>query len=142
PPPPPPDWVDDDGLVGLAGRLARHDELDGGIAGWTLERTPDEVLDALRPLGIPVATVLAVPRMYHDPQLNARGWFVELDHAIAGVRRYPGWPMQFSFTDVLHHFGAPTLGQHNRQILAELDCTDADVEQLAERGVIGERMAT
>jgi crotonobetainyl-CoA:carnitine CoA-transferase CaiB-like acyl-CoA transferase len=135
------DWTRDQALVRLDGRLGRHDELDEGIAAWTSERTPDDVVGALRPLGIPVATVLQVPRMYGDPQLNARGWFVGLDHAIVGARRYPGWPMKFSFSGVHHHFGAPTLGQHNHEILGELGCTEADITQLAERGVIGDRMA-
>jgi crotonobetainyl-CoA:carnitine CoA-transferase CaiB-like acyl-CoA transferase len=135
------DWAHDTALRTLDGRSARHDELDEGIGAWTRGRGPDEVIAALRPLGIPVAAVLQVPRMYGDPQLNARSWFVELDHATAGVRRYPGWPMRFSFTDVHHHFGAPTLGQHNHEILRELGCTDADIAQLEARGVIGTRMA-
>jgi len=135
------EWAVDTALATLEGRHARHDELDEGIAAWTRDRTPDEVIAALRPSGIPVATVLAVPRMYHDPQLNARGYFVELDHAIAGQRRYPGWPMRFSFTDVQHHRGAPTLGQHNREILTELGCTETEIDRLEHDGVIGKRMA-
>ena len=135
------DWASDASLATLDGRHARHDELDAGIAAWSAERTPSEIVDALRPLGLAVAPVLAVPRMYDDPQLNARKWFVELDHAIAGPRRYPGWPMQFSFTTMHHRFGAPTLGQHNQEILNDLGCTDADITRLDERGVIGTQMA-
>jgi crotonobetainyl-CoA:carnitine CoA-transferase CaiB-like acyl-CoA transferase len=135
------DWGRDVALRTLDGRRARHDDLDEGIDAWTQHRSPHKVIAALRPLGIPVATVLQVPRMYSDPQLNARGWFVDLDHATAGRRRYPGWPMRFSFADVHHRFGAPTLGQHNHEILRELGCTDADITQLEARGVIGTRMA-
>jgi len=135
------DWVQDSSLCALGGRQARHDELDEGIAAWTSDRSPEAVIAALRPLGIPVATVLQVPRMHGDPQLDARSWFVELDHATAGRRRYPGWPMRFSFAEAHHHFGAPTLGQHNHEILRELGCTDAEIAQLEARGVIGDRMA-
>jgi crotonobetainyl-CoA:carnitine CoA-transferase CaiB-like acyl-CoA transferase len=135
------EWVADAALATLDDRHARHDELDDGIAAWTRERSPDEVVAALRPLGLPVAPVLAVPRMYHDPQLNDRGYFVELDHAIAGPRRYPGWPMQFSFTDIQHHRGAPSLGQHNREILTELGLTSTDIDRLEHDGVIGNRMS-
>ena len=135
------DWVADPALATLDGRHERHDALDEGIAAWTRDRSPDEVIAALRPLAIPVASVLAVPRMYHDPQLNARGYFVELDHAIAGLRRYPGWPMRFSFTDVQHRRGAPTLGQHNREILTELGVTAAEIDRLEREGVSGDHMA-
>jgi crotonobetainyl-CoA:carnitine CoA-transferase CaiB-like acyl-CoA transferase len=76
--------------------------------------------------------------MYSDPQLNARGWFVELDHATAGRRRYPGWPMRFSFADVHHHFGAPTLGQHNHEILRELGWDDRAIAELEAAKIIGD----
>ena len=137
------DWAADPGLASLAGRTQRHDELDAGIAEWTSVQSPAEVVVALRLAGLPVAPVLSVPRMYDDPQLVARGYYQELDHERVGVRRYPGWPVQFSFADQHHFRGAPTLGQHNREILTEdLELTDAEVDGLAERGVIGTKMQT
>ena len=63
-----------------------------------------------------------------------------LDHAKTGVRRYPGWPMRFSFAEAHHRRGAPTLGQHNREILTELGVGDDEIARLAEDGVIGDRM--
>jgi crotonobetainyl-CoA:carnitine CoA-transferase CaiB-like acyl-CoA transferase len=84
--------------------------------------------------------VLQVPVMYDDPQLVARGYYEALDHAKTGVRRYPGWPMRFSFADAHHRRGAPTLGQHNREILTELGVSDDEIARLAEDGVIGNRM--
>ena len=62
--------------------------------------------------------------MSSDPQLVARGFYQPLDHALTGVRSYPGWPMQLSFLPAHHRRGAPTLGQHNEEILAELGLTD------------------
>lgn len=136
-----PDWADDPGLATLAGRWARHDELDEGIAAWTRDRAPTEVVAALRAGGLPVAPVLTVPRMYDDPQLVARGYYQELDHARTGTRRYPGWPAQFSFLTQHHRRGSPTLGQHNREILTEeLGLSDAEVDALARDGIIGDRM--
>jgi crotonobetainyl-CoA:carnitine CoA-transferase CaiB-like acyl-CoA transferase len=136
-----PDWADDPGLATLAGRWARHDELDEGIAAWTRDRAPADVVAALRAAGLPAAPVLAVPRMYDDPQLVARGYYQELDHDRTGTRRYPGWPAQFSFLAQHHRRGAPTLGQHNREILTDdLGLTDADADALARDGIIGDRM--
>ena len=135
------DWANDPFLATVDGRHERHDELDAGIAEWASAQAPDEVVDLLRPLGIPVAKVLAVPRMYDDPQLVARGYYVPLDHEKTGVRRYPGWPMRFSFTDVQHRFGAPTLGQHNREVLREFALSDEEIDALERDGIIGNRMA-
>jgi crotonobetainyl-CoA:carnitine CoA-transferase CaiB-like acyl-CoA transferase len=136
------DWSKDDRLAHLDGRRRAHDELDAGIVAWTVEHSPSEIVDRLRPLGLAVAPVLAVPRMYADPQLDAREYFVELDHVVAGPRRYPGWPMRFSFTSVQHRWGAPKLGQHNREILAALGRTDDEIDRLERASVIGSRMQT
>jgi len=134
------DWTDDSSLATVDGRRARHDELDAAIAEWTSTRGPDEIVEAIRPHGMPVARVLTVPKMITDPQLSARGFYVELDHAKTGIRRYPGWPTQFSFTRDQHRYGAPTLGQHNREVLTELGLSADDIATLESDGVIGDRM--
>ncbi len=108
-------------------------ELDEGIAAWTTARSGDEIVAALRSRGIPVGKALQAPVMYDDPQLVARGYYQPLDHAKTGVRRYPGWPMRFSFADAHHRRGAPTLGQHNREILTELGVSD-ERDRPARRG--------
>jgi crotonobetainyl-CoA:carnitine CoA-transferase CaiB-like acyl-CoA transferase len=134
------DWIGDESLSTTDGRNARHAELDEGIAAWTTARSGDDIVAALRSRGLPVAKVLQVPLMYDDPQLVDRGYYEAQDHARTGVRRYPGWPMRFSFADAHHRRGAPTLGQHNREILTELGVNDDEIARLAADGVIGDRM--
>jgi crotonobetainyl-CoA:carnitine CoA-transferase CaiB-like acyl-CoA transferase len=134
------DWIGDESLATSNGRHARHAELDEGIAAWTSARSADQIVAALRARAIPVAKVLQAPLMYDDPQLVARDYYEAHDHAKTGVRRYPGWPMRFSFADTHHRRGAPTLGQHNREILGELGLSENEIARLAEDGVIGDRM--
>jgi crotonobetainyl-CoA:carnitine CoA-transferase CaiB-like acyl-CoA transferase len=137
------DWIEDRQLAGASGRRARHDELDAGIAAWMQGRSVDDIVDALTRLGLPAARVLTVPNMFDDPQLVARGYYAALDHARTGVRRYPGWPMQFSFAPGQHHrSGAATLGQHNHAVLHELGLRDAEIAALEDARVIGDAMAT
>jgi crotonobetainyl-CoA:carnitine CoA-transferase CaiB-like acyl-CoA transferase len=137
------DWVADRQLADAAGRRAAHDDLDAGIADWAKNRGVDDVVDALTRRGIPAASVLTVPDMFDDPQLRARGYYVPLDHARTGVRRYPGWPMHFSFAPGRQHrSGAPTLGQHNEAVLHELGLRDVQLAALADAGVIGDTMVT
>jgi crotonobetainyl-CoA:carnitine CoA-transferase CaiB-like acyl-CoA transferase len=134
------EWVGDESLTTAAGRRDRHDELDAGLTEWAATRSPDEIVAILRPRGIPVAKVLQVPAMGGDPQLVARGFYQPLDHALTGVRQYPGWPMQLSFLRAHHRRGAPTLGEHNEEILTELGLEPDDIAALADQGVIGTRM--
>ncbi|HSO96852.1 MAG TPA: CoA transferase [Acidimicrobiia bacterium] len=133
-------WPHDRDLRTAAGRRVRHDELDDVIGAWTRRHRVDDVVAQLTAEGIPAARVLTVPRMFEDPQLTARGYYVELDHARTGRRRYPGWPMRFSFSPAQHRTGAPTMGQHNDEILAELGVSGPDRARLAREGIIGDRL--
>jgi len=134
-------WATDD-FATLAGRLHHHDDLDQLVGEWFAERDADFVVARLRDEGLPVGKVLRAPAMYEDPQLNAREWYVALENPKTGVRRYPAWPMQFSFTKVAHRFGPPTLGQHNAEVLAELGVGPEELARLEAEGIIGDRMAS
>ncbi|MCL0028907.1 CoA transferase [Dehalococcoidia bacterium] len=78
---------------------------------------PDEVLD--------------------NPQYRARGYFVEMDHPVAGRIPYPGAPFIMSATPWQARFPAPLLGQHNAQVYCEeLGYTRAELARLGASGVI------
>ncbi|MGH9024826.1 MAG: CoA transferase, partial [Acidimicrobiia bacterium] len=122
----------------VGARHERHDELDEMISSWTRPQSPDEVVDRLRPIGLPVAGLLLPHAMYDDPQLADRGYFQPLDHLRTGTRKYPGWPTRFSFLSSHHRSGPPSLGQHNTDILErELGSTTDEIDRLAAARVIG-----
>jgi crotonobetainyl-CoA:carnitine CoA-transferase CaiB-like acyl-CoA transferase len=125
----------------LAGRQRHHDDLDDLLGEWIAGHDAADVVARLREHGVPVGQVLRAPAMYDEPQLLARGYYVPLANAKTGVRRYPAWPVQFSFARSAHRFGAPTLGQHNAEVLAELGVGPEELERLRADGIVGERMA-
>ena len=133
--------LDDGTLRRAAGRRARHDELDEVIESWTATHAVEDVVARLTAIGVPAGRVLAVPRIFDDPQLAARGYYVPLEHARTGIRRYPGWPMRFSVTPIQQRSGAPTLGQHNAEVLGgELGLNASELADLARAGIIGDRL--
>ena len=134
-------WVDDATLRTAEGRRARHDQVDEAVTAWARPQAVHDAVAQLSSIDVPAARVLTVPRMFDDPQLVARRYYVPLDHPRTGPRRYPGWPMRFSFTPDQHRAGAPTMGEHNAEILgAELGLSDAELARLTRDGVIGDRM--
>lgn len=110
------------------------------LATWVGERAADEAAAAVLAAGVPASVVLTVPGMLDEPQLLARGYYQPLVHPLSGEVPYPGWPMVFSAGVGRHHrWAAPTLGQHNDEVLGgRLGLTAADLAALRADRVIGE----
>jgi crotonobetainyl-CoA:carnitine CoA-transferase CaiB-like acyl-CoA transferase len=117
-----------------------HDAFDEAVAAWTSTLQPSDVIDAFDAQGIRVEQVLTAEAMYDVPVLEAREYYQQLEHPITGAHRYPGWPFRIAPGPVGHHrFPPPTLGQHNDEVLRGLGFTDAEIDDLRARKVIGER---
>ena len=145
-------WVaisvrDDTDLRHLAAAMGRaelpddlsHDAFDDAVAQWTRTRTPSKIVDVLGAQHVPAEQVLAADRMYDVAQLDARGYYQELEHPITGVHRYPGWPFRITPGPADHHrLAPPTLGQHNEEVLGGLGLSRDELESLRAQRVIGE----
>jgi crotonobetainyl-CoA:carnitine CoA-transferase CaiB-like acyl-CoA transferase len=133
-----PAWAMAPELATGAGRRAAHDALDDHLAGWCATRTADEVVDLLWPAGVPVAKVLQPHEQPTLPPLQARGFFEEVEHPVAGRIRHRTLPMRFSRgPERLVVRPAPRLGEHNDEVLRGIGCTDEDLAELEAQGVIG-----
>jgi crotonobetainyl-CoA:carnitine CoA-transferase CaiB-like acyl-CoA transferase len=131
----------DDRLATADRRAADHDVFDQVVAAWTRTQSLANIVAALRERGISVEEVIAPEQMYDVPQLDARGYYEDFEHAITGRHRYPGWPFRITPGPARHHrFAPPTLGQHNDEILRGLGVSDDEVAALRRDRVIGERL--
>ena len=116
-----PGLLEDGRLATADGRAAAHDAFDDVVAAWTRTQSPTNIVAALRERGIPAEEVITPEQMYDVPQLDARGYYEDFEHAITGRHRYPGWPFRISPGPAHHHrFAPPTLGQHNDEVLSAL----------------------
>lgn len=120
---------------------ASHREFDLVVTEWTALRTAAEAVNELQRRGVPSEQVMTADRMYGVAQLVERGFYQDMDHPVLGRMRFPGWPFRIAPGPAVHHrMPAPTLGQHNDEVLTELGLTTARIADLRERGVIGERL--
>ncbi|OFJ54951.1 CaiB/BaiF CoA-transferase family protein [Mycolicibacterium grossiae] len=133
-----PPWAMDPALDGSAGRRAHHDAIDRDLGAWCRQRTGDEVVATLWPAGVPVAKVLQPHRQTELEQLAHRGFFARVDHPVNPASLHSTLPVRLASGPVRwHRHPAPLLGQHNRQILAEVGLSDAEIDRLHDEGVIG-----
>ena len=133
-----PSWAADPKLSSVAGRRANEDLIDERLAAWCEHRSAKDVVDTLWDAGVPVAKVMQPHRQTELDQLTFRGFFEEVDHPVNGRAKLSTVPMRFSAgPGRFHRNPAPTLGQHNEELLAELGLTPAEIADLEADGVIG-----
>ena len=72
-----------------------------------------------------------------DPQFAARNFFVDIDHPELGTLKYPGAPFEMSGTPWEARIPAPTLGQHNQEIIGQrLGNTNEQLAQMRAMRII------
>ena len=107
-------------------------------AEWCATRTAPDAATALRAQGIAAQAMIRGYETLSDPQMHARGFFETIDHPLVGAHEYPSWPMRMSAGPASYWTGpAPTLGEHNDEVLGEIGVTDAELERLRTERVIG-----
>ncbi|MCK4644896.1 MAG: CoA transferase [Candidatus Aminicenantes bacterium] len=85
-----------------------------------MEKTSSEWLKLASEEGIPSAPVNTVDKVISDPQLMARNMLVEVDHPSYGKVKILGNPVKMSGLTEETFTAAPTLGEHNKEILSGL----------------------
>ncbi|GAA0710763.1 CoA transferase [Dactylosporangium roseum] len=109
------------------------------VAAWAEARKPDETVPALLAAGIPAARVETPATIREHPQLVARGYWTTVARRRTGSAVFPTFPVRFTpGPPNAHRRPAPTLGQHNEEILRdELGLDDAAIAALAADQIIG-----
>jgi len=89
------------------------------IREWVGDRSKAAVYHATQAEGVPTGPVLTPTEVLASAQEEARGFFAPIAHPVAGTLRYPGYSARFAELR-LSRGPAPTLGQHNGEILGPL----------------------
>ena len=79
-------------------------------------------------LGLPGAKVQRIDEVLADPQIIERGMLVEQDHPILGKIQLGNLPFRMSAGDTTIRQPAPLLGEHNREIAAELGFDQTEID--------------
>jgi crotonobetainyl-CoA:carnitine CoA-transferase CaiB-like acyl-CoA transferase len=103
-------------------------------------RTSDEWLGALREAGVPAAAVNDVDAALRDPQADARGVLVEIEHPRLGPVRQVASPLRLGGHEQPLRRG-PFRGEHTREVLIDLcGYSEAQVEALETSGALGDTL--
>ncbi len=131
-----PELISDPRFETQRGRFEHGAEFFDIVKEWTLQRTKHEAMKELGSAGVPCSATLDTYELFTDPHLSERGMVEELDHPELGTVKVMRMPALLSGSDVPMEV-APTLGQHTREVLCELDFSEDELEGLFDQGVIG-----
>lgn len=114
-----------------------RDEIFACIRIKLLSRSSAEWLDLFRAQDIWCGPVYGYADLVADPQIAHNGTFISYDHPTEGRVKTPGFPIRFSKSPATLERGAPLVGEHTREVLADLALDQADIDRLLAAGVVG-----
>jgi benzylsuccinate CoA-transferase BbsF subunit len=115
-----PDLGADPDLREVAGRRARHDEIDRALATWSRTLKPEAAAALLQARGIAATPTLTPADVLTDRHLAARGFASHVDGLAGGRRATLGFPWLVDGARPADFRRPPDLGQHNREIFLDL----------------------
>jgi crotonobetainyl-CoA:carnitine CoA-transferase CaiB-like acyl-CoA transferase len=134
------DLAQDKTLATIDGRRANEDRIEEAVRRWASTARADPAMAALQAAGIAAGVARSPQDLPADPHLMQTGHWQACDRAFVGPHLLPsvayregGDPKPVAITRL-----APTLGQHNHEVLSNvLGLNDTDIADLEKSGVIG-----
>ena len=131
--------IDDERFHSSAARSRNHAELEPILNAALRQRTTDEWVAALERYEIPCGPINNIAEVAAMPQVQQRGMLVPTPHRVFGEVPLANSPLRMSATPAGIRGTSPDMGQHSREVLAELLHIDAArLDDLVARRVVWE----
>jgi crotonobetainyl-CoA:carnitine CoA-transferase CaiB-like acyl-CoA transferase len=131
-----PELIGDPRFLTNSDRIRHVDELEKIIQEVLIREDSQYWLEKLDQAGIPSGPIYRYDETMNDPHIRAREMVIEYEHPVAGRVHNLGFPAKFSKTPGQVRRPAPSLGQHTREVLQELNYTEAMIQELEEKNII------
>ncbi len=129
--------LDDDKFRTASARLENAEELGHILDRIFLSKNKMDMFYAAHQRRFIYGVIDSPQEVMANPQNLARDRFVESQHPVAGTLKYPGAPFQLSATPWDGLQPAPTLGQHNQEVLCQqMGYSVPEFEKLRSMGVV------
>ena len=130
------DLAEDAALARNDGRVAQTGMLDKLIGDWCAAHDLDHVLNVLADAQVPSGKIYDIADIVGDLQYRARGMIQQAELPGGGEMAVPGIVPKLAETPGGTRWLGPKLGEHTREVLAELGYDDERIAELKARGII------
>ncbi|MFE5703461.1 CaiB/BaiF CoA transferase family protein [Rhodococcus koreensis] len=113
-------------------RTVHAEEIGTFLSEQFTSRTTGEWLDILATIDIPASPVNSVRDLLDDPHLRDIEFFQEREHPTEGTLRVSRFPIDFEKSPATLSRLAPTLGEHNSELLGGADRAATPSRELAD----------
>ena len=108
-------------LATLEGRQEHRDQVNSAIAAWAVQQDATEAMHRLQAAGVPAGKVCTMRDLTEaDEQLAARQWLAAMESPLLGRHVCDRFPATFDGAALEPQRSAPSFGEHNFEIYAEL----------------------
>jgi formyl-CoA transferase len=129
--------ADDPRYATTVARIERRAEVDRVLADWIASRSVANAVAELLAAGLPASPVRSYAAAAADPHVRERDMLQWVPQPEADAPApITGPAAKLSRTPTRVRSGAPALGAHNHEILAELGLSDAEIQGLRRGGIV------
>jgi crotonobetainyl-CoA:carnitine CoA-transferase CaiB-like acyl-CoA transferase len=132
-----PEWADLEIFQDMFTRAQNADVIYPFIEEWAMQHSKMEIMEKCQAAGCPITAVFTIAEAAEHPHLQARDYFVDVEHPELGVVKTLGAPFKLPASPGGPTAPAPLLGQHNTEVYADwLGLDEGDINALRDQGTI------
>ncbi len=125
-----PDLGADDRFTTNRARVTHRDALNAELENTLVGRTVEQWCILLKAGGVPVTPIRSIDEVYTSAQTQDLGMVADVEHPVVGPLQQVAFPVNYAGRRPAVRSAPPLLGEHSREVLAELDYSEAEIDAL------------
>jgi len=131
-----PDWLEKDDWKTQIGRSKDRKAINAAIGEITRTKPSNHWIELFEANGIPCGPIYSIDQVFADPQVKHLGMATKMDSPYVGEKEVVASAINISgFSKAIRAY-TPDAGEHGGEILKSVGYTDAELDDMRQKGVI------